>query len=250
MAINLKVTVNEYKGENGLVGFANVVFDDKYALEGVRIREGQYGPIVDLPTYPVSKKDEKGNVIKNDKGEPVYEYREVLHPTSPEVNAAFSKIIKAEYQRVKTEGKETTKTGSYELNGDFNISRVNANPFERDHLVGLGSIYFGNAFCLDKIRIKLSDEKILYIESPMYKTLKKDENGVPELNDNGENVFEYKAHFHAITKESYHTMLDCVVDALNRSATNKANRTAENAPTVGQSDDIENYIVTPDSGRK
>ena len=244
--INLKVSVNEYKGDNGLVAFANVVFNDEYALEGVRIREGKYGAIIDLPQYSVAKKDENGNPIKDDNGKPLYDYKDVLHPTSPEVNSAFTKVIKQEYAKVKN-GERSPKGGSsYTMDGSFEISNVYATPYERDNLVGLGTVYFGNAFVFDKVRVKEGQNGV-YVEGSMYRATKRREDGTPELNEKGDNVYEYKPYFHAITSEAYEKLRDCVVDVLNRRT---FGQTQSSTQALGNGNADDDLIPFPDNGQK
>ena len=240
MAINLRVSFNPYSGDNGLVGFANVIFNGEYALEGVKIREGKYGAIVELPQYSISRKDENGNPVKDQSGKQLYDYKDVLHPTSPEVNAAFSKLIKQEYINVRN-GKSSPKGGTdYQMDGSFEISNVYVTPLDReDNLVGLGTVHLGNKFVFDKVRIKEGD-KGLFIEGPMYRTTKKDDNGDPLVNDKGENEFEYKAYFHAITTEAYEKLRDCVVDALNKKASYGQKQTAEQA--LGNNNAADDFI--------
>lgn len=240
MAINLRVSFNPYSGDNGLVGFANVIFNGEYALEGVKIREGKYGPLVELPRYPISRKDENGNPVKDQSGKQLYDYKDVLHPTSPEINAAFSKLIKQEYINVKN-GISSPKVGTdYQMDGSFEISNVYVTPLDReDNLVGLGTVHFGNKFVFNKVRIKMGD-KGLYVEGDKYRDLDKYENGDPILNDKGEHQFVYRPYFHAITTETYEMLRDCIVDELNRKTTYGQKQT--NEQTLGYNNSADDFI--------
>lgn len=212
--MELKITVNPYQNENdNILGFANITVDDSFALENVRIRQGSSYKYVELPKYPTARRDENGSPVTKD-GKQVYDYKDVFHPISAEVNKALNDAVIKEYTAVIENGKDNNRMGVLKLDDTFEISRVNATPYEKSNLVGLGSVTFGNSFALERVSIKES-EKGLYIDLPKYRTIKRDEQGVPILDNNGNNKHEYRDCFHPITAEAYDSLRDAVVNKLN-----------------------------------
>ena len=127
------------------------------------------------------------------------------------------------------------------MDGTFEISNVYATPYERDNLVGLGTVYFGNAFVFDKVRVKEGQNGV-YVEGSMYRATKRREDGTPELNEKGENVYEYKPYFHAITSEAYEKLRDCVVDVLNRKTHGQTQTTSQALGNGNADDDLIPFV--------
>ncbi|MBQ9531593.1 MAG: septation protein SpoVG family protein [Eubacterium sp.] len=256
----LTITCNPYTKEgDNIRGFANVVFNDTHVLENVRIYQGRYKEYVELPKYPVVKKDNSGNPILKEDGKPVYNYKDVFHPNNPAANKAFVDAILAEYKRVLEEGKDNQRSGRYEINGSFSIDKVYCNEYNREGIGGqlptrgMATVHIGD-FTLEKARIK-EGQYGLFVDLPKYRTSKRDENGAPVVGTDGKPEYEYRDCFHAITQKAQAEMTDAILDAFNRMPVMQQENTAavSNAPKVGANnapDDVfDPLLFSPDFGQ-
>ena len=242
--MELKVSVNPYRSENdNILGFANITIDDSFALENVRIRQGRNFKYIELPKYPTAKRDENDKPVLKD-GKQVYDYKDVFHPISAEVNKALNDAILKEYAETIENGKGEHRLGIFKLDDTFDLTRVNATPYEKNNLVGLGSASFGKSFALERISIK-EGENGLYLDLPKYRTIKRDEQGVPELDANGNNKYEYRDCFHPITAEAYNMLRDAVINKLEEKRGKSAG-----AQNTQQADEQIIYAPPVDNGRK
>lgn len=212
--MKLKVSVVPYENGN-LRGYANVVLDNKYALEGVKIINGKNGNFVELPKYQILKKDENGNAMANEKGELLFEKKDVFHPITAEINSQFRMAILNTYTQSKLNGFPKTAT-EYDIDCDFNISNVRSTPFinDKDKTVGLANVVFGNAFVLERAKVR-SGENGEYIDLPKTKRQAKDENGNVEVNEKGEPKYIYPDIFHPITSEAHQELKNTIINDLN-----------------------------------
>lgn len=251
--MNIKITVNPYENEKTkMLGYATVNFEDKYVLENIKIKNGQYGRYVELPKYSTPKKDDNGKIIENIYGKPEFEYKDIFHPLNADMNKEFTDAILTEYKNVIENGKNTVYKGDkrstgYTLSGDFDISRttagVHSKKNDNDNLLGMASMGFGNSFILEKIKIKESvseqNKGNTIIELPKYRTTKTDEHGKPILDDKGQNTFEYRDAFHAISTEGYSEMFNAVVNAYNGALAVKQTQNTDISQDGIPFDDIE-----------
>lgn len=229
--MDIKVTVNPYENEKtNLLGYANVVFDDKYALENIKIKTGTHGRYVELPKYSVPKKNEDGSLVLNIYGKPEYERKDIFHPFSTEANKKFSEMILTEYKNVVDNGGTKSyyakeRGNIYKLEGDFSISRVTAGIHEQknvdDRVCGIATVGFGNTFMLEKVKIKVNTDNELYIDLPKYRTPAKDDNNQFILNAAGEQTYKYEDAFHPITSDERNTLKNAVLSTYHEKLAQK-----------------------------
>ncbi len=90
--------------------------------------------------------------------------------------------------------------------------RITIHPYEKDNLVAFGNVVFDNKYALENVRIKKSQEGNLYVDLPKYKTKKKDENGFDMLDENNNQIYEYRDVFHPITAQSRSELFDSIIN--------------------------------------
>ncbi len=94
-----QVKVSLYEKDN-LKGFANVVFNNGFALENVRIKHsdksGELYP--DLAKYSFKDKDDNGEVKLDENGKEVKVYKDIFHPITKESYNSFYRAVMAAYQ--------------------------------------------------------------------------------------------------------------------------------------------------------
>ena len=260
--MELTITVTPYTNDkDNMLGFANVVIDNSFVLENIRIKEGRIKEYIDLPKYQMAKKDYNGNAMFSADGKPLHDYKDVFHPSNPKVNKEFVEAIINEYRRVINEGKENQKSGTYQLEGSFAISKVFASEYNREGINGqlpirgIATVNFGDSFTLEKVRIK-DGPYGLFADLPKYRTFKRDDAGIPVLDENGNNEFEYRDCFHAITKEAQVALSDSILDAFNRTPPKSASKAETNSvdnsypPIPDESYDPLLYSPNSGQGRK
>jgi stage V sporulation protein G len=74
--------------DNKLLAFANVTFDNAFAVRGIKIIQGNNGPFIAMP----SRKLSDGT------------YKDIAHPINAETRQMLEKAIIAEYEKVKATG--------------------------------------------------------------------------------------------------------------------------------------------------
>ena len=74
--------------DNKLLAFANVTFDNAFAVRGIKIIQGTNGPFIAVP----SRKLSDGT------------YKDIAHPINAETRQMLEKAIIAEYEKVKASG--------------------------------------------------------------------------------------------------------------------------------------------------
>ena len=79
--------------DNKLLAFANVTFDNAFAVRGIKIIQGTNGPFIAMP----SRKLSDGT------------YKDIAHPINAETRQMLEKSIIAEYEKVKASGAVTPK---------------------------------------------------------------------------------------------------------------------------------------------
>lgn len=253
----LTITVTPYTNDKDkLLGFANVEIDNKFALENVRIKEGNFKEFVDLPKYQVPKKDKNNNNIISSDGKLEYDKKDVFN-LSDEVKTAFENAILEEYHRVMLEGKEKKKKETYQINGEFNISKVYAAVYNREFknqlpIRGFATVYFGDDIKLEKVRIK-EGEHGLFVDLPKYRTYKRD-HGQYVFDKNGEHEYEYRDCFHAITTIAEAELSYAILDAFNRAPVKSQSKenavSATNTAGSGNgAEDFDPLTYNPDFGK-
>jgi len=76
------------KDNDKLLAFANVTFDNAFAVRGIKIIQGTNGPFIAMP----SRKMADGT------------YKDIAHPINAETRLMLEKSILDEYQKVLKEG--------------------------------------------------------------------------------------------------------------------------------------------------
>lgn len=198
--MNITVTINRYEKDN-LRGFANIKFDENYALENVKIKAAQNSDklYVELPRY--KRTDRNGES----------EYKDVFHPISTEMRQAFNEAVLTAYNQ--SDDNQRVFAFSY---GDkpLTIKNVGVNLYEKDNMRGFANVVFANGFALENVRVKYSDQsKSLYPDLAKYRTADKDEQGNIKVDENGETLYTYKDIFHPITKDDYNNLRTAVITA-------------------------------------
>lgn len=186
------------EAKSDLRGYATVRIDDKYIINKVQIRERRDNNelFVSLPSYEA--KEGKGRI-------------EAIHPITREERAAFNKAVLKQFNDPEMEN------SFYAYNvekQDFipQASAQNFNSFEKNGMLGYGTIKFGN-WVANNVVVRMSNEGKEYISTPSYDTGKVDEKGRPQ----------YEGYFHPITTEAWAEMAECAITALKQA---KAERIA------------------------
>ncbi|MDI6740130.1 MAG: SpoVG family protein [Candidatus Edwardsbacteria bacterium] len=79
--------------DNKLLAFANVTFDNAFAVRGIKIIQGANGPFIAMP----SRKLADGT------------YRDIAHPINTPTRQMLEQGILAEYEKVKDSGAQPVK---------------------------------------------------------------------------------------------------------------------------------------------
>lgn len=82
-------------GNDKLLAFANVTFDNAFAVRGIKIIQGTNGPFIAMP----SRKMADGT------------FKDVAHPINTETRQMLEKAILAEYDRAVKSGGATAPKG-------------------------------------------------------------------------------------------------------------------------------------------
>ncbi len=190
--MKMDITFNVYEA-NDFCGYANVVFDEKYALEHIQLRKNADGGL-----YVVTP----GYTNKNN------ERKEFFHPVSAESRKEFdTAVIKAYNQTKSTGNRKTTVVNDLP---PMEISKVNAAEYERGMTIGLASVGFAKSYMLDGIQIK-TGQNGEYLNLPKY-TQPVLNQGSPVYDENGRPKKDYRDVFKPITKEAYEELKNTVLD--------------------------------------
>jgi stage V sporulation protein G len=84
--------------DNKLLAFANVTFDNAFAVRGIKIIQGTNGPFIAMP----SRKLSDGT------------YKDIAHPINAETRQMLEKAIIAEYEKVKASGAAPAPSAEHE----------------------------------------------------------------------------------------------------------------------------------------
>ena len=84
--------------DNKLLAFANVTFDNAFAVRGIKIIQGNNGPFIAMP----SRKLSDGT------------YKDIAHPINAETRQMLEKAIIAEYEKVKASGTPAVPSPEHE----------------------------------------------------------------------------------------------------------------------------------------
>lgn len=82
-------------GNDKLLAFANVTFDNAFAVRGIKIIQGTNGPFIAMP----SRKMADGT------------FKDVAHPINSETRQMLEKAILAEYEKAAKSGGSATREG-------------------------------------------------------------------------------------------------------------------------------------------
>lgn len=201
---------------NNTRGFASVKFQndngDEYMLERITIRESANGMYVSLPTVARNAKV-NGSPVYDSNGNPKKEFTEVLHPVN---NAARTELCNAIMERWRANDREYAEFNILG-NTQFEMSKINVNLHsdQSKHLVGIGSVTFGDAFKLDSIMVK-EGSKGEFLDLPSYRTKKYDpETKQIVIGADGQPEIDYRDLFHPNTREAYDKLTNAVLDSLH-----------------------------------
>ncbi len=198
--MKMTITINKFEKDN-LKGFANVKFDENYALENVKIKAAQSSGelYVELPRY--KRTDRNGES----------EYKDVFHPISSDMRGAFNEAIISAYNQATAD----SRVFAYAY-GDkpLTIKNVGVNLYEKDNMRGFANVVFANGFALENVKVKYSEQsQSLYPDLAKYRTAEKDDTGNIVTNEEGETQYVYKDCFHPITSNDYKNLRMAVVTA-------------------------------------
>jgi len=84
--------------DNKLLAFANVTFDNAFAVRGIKILQGTNGPFIAMP----SRKLSDGT------------YKDIAHPINAETRQMLEKAIIAEFEKVRASGAPAAKSGEHD----------------------------------------------------------------------------------------------------------------------------------------
>lgn len=276
--MDLRISVNPYTKEgDNILGFANVVFDEQFVLENVRIRSGRIRPFVELPKYQVPARNSNGDILKDDEGKAIYNYKDVFHPSKSTVNKEFVDAVLTEYARVTSAEYQQERRamgnnaprergGIYQLDGRFEIGRIYASDYNDVKYqngeipiptVGIATVHFGDSFALEKARIKIGQYGP-FVDLPKFRTAERDENGNTVIGEDGKPKLAYKDCFHAITKEAQAALSEAIIEAYNRAPVKQSKEQEQqanisNAPAASSThdtfDDFDPLLISPDFGQ-
>lgn len=192
--MKMEVTVNQYNKGN-LAGYANIVFDDRFAIEHVQIKKHKdNGLYVEMPT--VQKRDG--------------ELKELFHPISAKARLDLDKSIIEAYENARKGQKST------EFKDDsppIRVSAVSSAQYENKNMIGFANVRLSNNCVVEGIQIKVGKNGE-YLDMPKYRHLIT-QNGSPVF-ENGMPKVEYNSVFKPITKDSAAELKKAVVNDFNR----------------------------------
>lgn len=190
--MKMDITFNAHETSD-FCGYANVVFDEKYALEHIQLRKDFEGGLyVVTPNY-VNRNNER---------------KEFFHPVSAESRKEFDTAIIKAYNHTKETGERKT-TVVNDLPA-MEVSKVNTSEYERGMTVGLASVGFANAYLLESVQIK-TGQNGEYLNLPKYSQPVLN-NGSPVYDEKGQPKKDYRDVFKPITKEAYNELKNAVLD--------------------------------------
>ena len=230
----MNIAINTHSVDiDGLKGFATVVFDDRYALEHITIRENKNGELyVSLPSFARPVRENGEIVMEN--GQPKREFISPFHPITAESRAElFTNILDA--YKIQSDEALSGKSSTFrnEIAGDFKITKINANPFEKDNITGIANVTYGDMFVLQGITVK-SGKNGEYLDLPSYRSKTK------EKDENGNDKYEYRDMFHPISAEAQEELRTSVVNSLE--AKRQANAKAQDE-TLSESQEQGQKVV-------
>lgn len=151
--MNIKVSTQprkEIKYNPSLVGFGQIVFDDKYVLDKVYILQRKNGDYaIELPSISVKKKDENGNYVEKKDGNYAKEDLEVFHPITAMARQELTAAVVHAFRDSCGE-KNVPFTITGEFKPDASHSRIT--PYEQDNQLAFGSVCFGD-FVLERVQL-------------------------------------------------------------------------------------------------
>ncbi len=198
--MKMKVSISTYERRD-MLGYANVVFDDKYALEHVMIKtKGDGGYYVVLPE--ITKKSG--------------EIKEIFHPATADARLFLDRSIIQAYHNAKNGQRETEFVNDMP---PMNVTNVRTAQYEKDYIVGLANVKFSDGFVLEGAQIK-TGQYGEYVDLPKYRR-PVTENGRPVYTEEGKPKMDYREVFKPITKESAAELKKAVVDKFYEQHINK-----------------------------
>lgn len=186
----MEISVTPYN-KRDIAGFANIVFDGRYAVENVQIKRNK-----DNNLYVAFPSVHKKNG----------EIKEIFYPMNLEIRTKMSGQIIEAYNNA-LQGQR--KTEIIDSQPQVSVKSVRTAKFEKDNLIGLSNVVLSNGCIVEGIQIK-SGKNGDYISMPQYKQVVK-ENGNPVF-ENGLPKVNYRAMFKPITKESAAELKQTVIN--------------------------------------
>lgn len=163
------ITTNKVNSSNnGLKGFATVVFGDSFKITNIAIMENtETGKLfVSMPRYKAKEKDENNKDV----------YVDICHPISKE----FREQLYGDILAVFNEEKEMKEIPIIEEPG-FTVA-VSPTMNEDGNILGYARIYFGEDFIVGNITV-MKGQNGPFVSMPSYKTKEVDENNKPVYRD-------------------------------------------------------------------
>ncbi len=191
----MQITVKTSKIEDAenVKGLAIVSWGDAFKAQSIAIMEGKNGLFVKMPSYKSKQPDEHGNPV----------YKDVCNPITKEFrDQLYDAIIKSfnEGRDVTIGEEDGKKIPAY---GVKVIPVSNAGS-----TVGLARIYIEDAFVVNNVSVKKSNEGKLFASMPSFMTTKIDENGRAV----------YKDICFPATKEFRNELNDAIVNAYHEAS--------------------------------
>lgn len=96
---SIRMNILENRKENSPLARAAITFNNGMVLHGVTLwpKQNEEGVRISLPSYKAAKTDRHGNQLYDEKQNPVYEYREFIHPTTQGTRAELNANLTAAY---------------------------------------------------------------------------------------------------------------------------------------------------------
>lgn len=190
--MKMDITFN-LKERNGYCGNANIVFDEKYALENVQLK---------------STPDRTGFYVVTPEIQSKNGVKELFHPVSSNVRTNYfdTAIIKA-YHNAKEGNKTTTIENDLP---PMAVSLVRTSKYENGSIVGLANVGFSQSYMIEGVQIKVSQDGHEYLSMPTYRQPEL-QNGRPVYDENGKPKMKYRDVFKPITREAYDEIRNAVV---------------------------------------
>lgn len=163
------ITTNKVNSSNnGLKGFATVVFGDSFKITNIAIMENtETGKLfVSMPRYKAKEKDENNKDV----------YVDICHPISKE----FREQLYGDILAVFNEEKEMNEIPIIE-EPEFTVA-VSPTMSEDGNILGYARIYFGEDFIVGNVTV-MKGQNGPFVSMPSYKTKEVDENNKPVYRD-------------------------------------------------------------------